>query len=408
MPIPDFIQNIKSQEARLLEQVIAWANINSGSYNLSGLSKMAQACTDAFCKLDAKVELLPSDEMDILDEAGNIGKCKLGPVLKASMRPNANRQILLVGHTDTVFPKDSHFQSCTKGDDGNLYGPGTADMKGGITVMLAALDAFEKSPFADQIGWTVLLNSDEEVGSHGSARYLKEYAQKCDLGMLYEPSMPDGTFAGARKGSGNFTITVKGRAAHAGREHHLGRNAIAALCEVVSKIDTLTGQREDLTVNVGKISGGGPLNVVPELAQMSFNVRLAHTDDQAWLIAKLNQLVGVVNDKSGYVATLHGGFSRPPKAMTGALKSFFDLASDCGKDLGISVQHVTTGGCCDGNNLADAGLVNIDTLGVRGANIHSDKEYMIIESLSERAQLSALILHRLAQSPDLFPARDQK
>ena len=408
MTVPDFIQNIKSQEQHLLDQVIAWSNINSGSHNLSGLNKMAQACTAVLQKLGATVDLLPSEEMDILDGAGNAKKRKLGPIVRASKRPNANRQVLLVGHMDTVFPDDSHFQSCTLAGDGNLYGPGTADMKGGITVMIAALEAFEKSTYAEQIGWTVLLNSDEEIGSHGSARYLKEYAQKCDLGMLYEPSMPDGTFAGARKGSGNFTLTVKGKAAHAGREHHLGRNAIAALCSLVSEIDALTGQRKDLTVNVGKISGGGPLNVVPELAQMSFNVRLAHQNDQAWLLEKLDQLVEILQDKPGYEVALHGGFSRPPKEMTKSLKAFFDLATDCGKDLGIAVQHVATGGCCDGNNLANAGLVNIDTLGVRGANIHSDKEYMIIESLVERAQLSALILHRLAQSPDLFPVRGQE
>jgi glutamate carboxypeptidase len=405
MSVPDFILDIANDKDQLLSQVIDWANINSGSLNLEGLQLIAEKCAAKLSTLDAEVEIFPSDQMEILDEAGHKSSQELGPIVIARKRAQANRQILLVGHMDTVFPKDSPFQTCTFNEAGDLHGPGVADMKGGITTMIAALQAFEKSPYRDQIGWTVLLNSDEEIGSHGSARFLKDYAEKSDLGMLYEPSMPDGTFAGARKGSGNFTITMHGRAAHAGREHHLGRNAIAALAPLITAIDTLSGEVPDLTVNVGKVTGGGPLNVVPELAQLSFNVRLAKTEDQAWLTHKLAQIIDQFNATPDYKAVLHGSFSRPPKPMSEPLKSFFDLAAECGQDLGVSVTHVATGGCCDGNNLADAGLVNIDTLGVRGANIHSDKEYMIVDSLIERAQLSALILHKLAQSPDLFPKR---
>ncbi len=408
MSVPDFIQDIAKEKDQLLNQVTDWANLNSGSLNLLGLKAMAERCSQVLSTLEAEIEICASDKMETLDQAGNISVQELGPIVIAKKRPHANRQILLVGHMDTVFPENSHFQNCKLDAQGKLHGPGTADMKGGISAMIAALRAFENSPYCDQLGWTVLLNSDEEIGSHGSARILKNYAEKSDLGMLYEPSMPDGTFAGARKGSGNFTITVHGRAAHAGREHHLGRNAIAAMAPLITTIDTLSGKRNGLTVNVGKITGGGPLNVVPELAQMSFNARLAIPEDQLWLTDQLNHLIDQFNEQADYKASLHGGFTRPPKPMTESLKLFFDLAAKCGNELGLSVKHVATGGCCDGNNLAAVGLANIDTLGVRGANIHSDKEYMIVDSLVERAQLSALILHKLAQSPDLFPERSSR
>lgn len=193
MSLPDFIAKLTEDQYKLIEQVITWANVNSGSLNIDGLQNMAELCSEKLRSFADQVEVCESDEMEVVDAAGNVKTQSLGPVVIAQKRPKANRQVLLVGHMDTVFPKDNHFQSCKITDDGYLHGPGVADMKGGITAMLAALQAFENSPYKDQIGWTVLLNSDEEIGSHGSARYLKEYAQKAHIGMLYEPSMPDGT-----------------------------------------------------------------------------------------------------------------------------------------------------------------------------------------------------------------------
>jgi len=405
MALPSFLSEIDNRQADMLQTVSRWANINSGSHNLGGLGAMAAELEAAFVKTGGEVKICPSEPMTVIDATGNSTRMSVGNIIHVSKRPQANKRVLLVGHMDTVFGQDSPFQSCYEGVDGKLHGPGTADMKGGLVVMLNALIAFENSPHYTQIGWDVLINADEEIGSHGSAALLHELGAKADAGMVYEPSMPDGTFAGARKGSGNFTVTVKGRAAHAGREHHLGRNAIAALARLLGHIDQLSGMRDGLTINIGKIAGGDALNVVPDLAQMSFNVRLQSPDDQNWLLGKLEDIIAHCNAQDGIIADLQGGFSRPPKPMTPALEGFFELAADCGHDLGIDVRHVATGGCCDGNNLAAAGLATIDTLGVCGANIHSDQEYMIIDSLTARAKLSALILHRLASNPDLFPNR---
>ena len=131
---------------------------------------------------------------------------------------------------------DHEFQTCSKLDNGNINGPGVADAKGGIVVMLAALRALESSPLAGSIGWDVLLNADEEIGSPGSVHVVKKLASRCDVGLLYEPALPDGTLVSWRKGSGNFTFVVRGRAAHAGREFEKGRNAIVAVSRLIDQI----------------------------------------------------------------------------------------------------------------------------------------------------------------------------
>ena len=206
----------------------------------------------------------------------------------------------------------------------------------------------------------------------------------------------DGTLAGARKGSGNFSVIFTGKSAHAGREHHLGRNAIVAASEFITAVDQLSGKRDGLTVNVAKLEGGGPNNVVPERAVARFNVRVEQPADADWTTNQVNAAIEKINARDGYGAELHGGFGRPPKPMTPQLKAFFEALKGVGAELGLEVGWKATGGCCDGNNIATAGVPVIDTLGVRGAHIHSAQEYVRLDSLEERAKLSALLLLRVA------------
>src|SRR5690606_8292139 len=172
------------------------------------------------------------------------------------------------------FAENSPFQRVVTRDDGALNGPGIADMKGGISVMLGALEAFEAHPLKDRVGWTALLSPDEEIGSPGSAPLLAELGARGHIGLTYEPAMADGTLAGERKGSGNYHLIVHGKAAHAGRAFHEGANAIAGAAMIATRLHALNGQREGVTVNVAKIAGGGPLNVVADNAVVRFNVRV--------------------------------------------------------------------------------------------------------------------------------------
>lgn len=380
----------------MTESLRAWCAINSGSSNLAGLKTMHAALAEAFAALGAEAETVSSRPHKIVTSEGESVEQPVGDMLRLVKRPQAPVRVLLAGHMDTVFGADHPFQTETFLDDDTLNAPGAADMKGGILVMLNALMAIENSSLADRIGYEVLINADEEIGSTGSAHMLTEAAKRAQFACVYEPALADGTLAGARKGSGNFSAVIRGKSAHAGREHHLGRNALAAAADFISGIDKLSGAREGLTVNVARVDGGGPNNVVPDLAVVRFNVRLEQPDDSDWLLREAQALIGEIDAREGYSAKLEGGFTRPPKPMTPQLNAFFLALKAAGADLGLSIDWKPTGGCCDGNNIAAAGIPVIDTLGVRGANIHSAQEFCKLDSLEERAKLSALVLLKIA------------
>ncbi|MEJ0009324.1 MAG: peptidase dimerization domain-containing protein [Alphaproteobacteria bacterium] len=190
---------------------------------------------------------------------------------------------------------------------------------------------------------------------------------------------------------------VRGRAAHAGRNPEEGRNAIVACAQLTQQISGLNGRREGLTLNPGKIEGGGALNVVPDLAILRFNIRTRESADEGWVTKQIQRFIDGFNQKEGFHAGLSGHFTRSPKPMSPQNKAAFDLVVDCGRQLGLGIPIKPSGGCCDGNNLWKHGLPNVDTLGVRGAFIHSDREIAYIDSFAERARLSALLLLRLAE-----------
>ena len=383
---------IETQGPRMIERVKAWSAINSGSHNQDGLAKMAEVIADEFASLGAELEILESAPGKRVNERGEIFEVPFGPVYHFTKRAGANRTVLLTGHMDTVFPKSSNFQTPTMQDDNTLNGPGVADMKGGILVMLVALEALERSEHADSLGYEILLSSDEEIGSEGSGPTLTDRAQHADFGMTYEPALADGTLAGQRKGSGNFTVVVRGLAAHAGREFDKGVNAVTALAEFIGALNALNGQKDGLTINPAVISGGVATNIVTDLAIMKFNVRMVDVSQQAWFEAQYAGILDTFNNRSGLTIESHGGFNRPPKVLTAANVKLFEILRGYGKEIGVDVTWKPTGGCCEGNNLAAAGLPNIDTLGVRGGKIHTSGEFALLDSFTERAKLSALLL----------------
>ena len=317
------------------------------------------------------------------------------PAIAVTVRPGAAVQVVLTGHYDTVFPADSRFQTVITRADGALNGPGIADMKGGISVILAALQAFETHADAGKIGYRVLLSPDEEIGSLASAPVLAEFGRLGHVGLTYEPALADGTLAGERKGSGNFHVRITGKTAHAGRAFSEGRNAITAAARIAGALDALNGRRDGVTLNVAKIDGGSPLNVVPDIAIVRFNVRFPDAEAAAWLEAGIAVAL-TVGEGDGLGVSLHGGFTRPAKPFNAAQTALFGKVKEVGGLLGQPIAWTPSGGVCEGNNLFAVGLPNVDTLGVRGGDIHSEDEFAWPDSFAERAQLSALILMKLA------------
>ena len=392
------LEPVDARGADMLANVESWSRINSGSRNMAGLAEMADLLAAAFAPLGGTAELRDPAPVETIDEDGRRVPLAHGRNLHISRPGRGNARVMLTGHMDTVFPKDHHFQDLQWLEDGVLNGPGVADMKGGIAVMLEALRALEASDLGGRLGWEVVLNADEEVSSLGSAPLLAEVAQRCQTGLTFEPSAdPEGTLAGGRKGSGNFAASIAGRAAHAGRNPEDGRNALVAAADLAVRLDAMKAKRPTLSVNPAKIDGGGPNNVVPEMAVLRWNVRPLTPDDQAWAEAAQEEILAEVAARHDVKIDVTGSFARPPKPLDEKQRGLFDLVKGCGSDLGLSIGWKDTGGVCDGNNLAAAGLAVVDTMGVRGGAIHSDREFMIVDSLTERAKLAALTLMRLAE-----------
>ena len=379
----------------MLDQVLQWSAVNSGTRNLAGLERMAGLLADAFSALPGELVLEQPASVQAVDSRGKAVEVEHGKHLHLTVRPDAPLQLLLTGHMDTVYGVEHDFQETRWTDDGVLNGPGVADMKGGLAVMLAALKAIEQNPAAKSIGYEVVIDSDEEVGSPSSAALLLEAAQGKTAALTYEPAaLPDGTLAGARPGSGNFSFVVRGRSAHAGRNPEEGRNAIVAASELALRLSM--SRTPGLTINPARIEGGGPNNVVPDLAILRVNLRPRTTDDQeiaARLIAKALDETAAAHE---VFIEAHGGFGRPPKPLTEEAEALFALVKQAGADLGQEIGWQPSGGVCDGNNIAAAGVPVVDTMGVRGGKIHSMEEYLIVDSLAERAALSALTMLRLA------------
>jgi glutamate carboxypeptidase len=381
--------------APMLDQVQRWAMINSGSRNIDGLAHMATMLADAFSALPGDVTLVDPAPVESVAPDGRVQPLAHGQHLLLSVRPAASTRLLLTGHMDTVFAIDHPFQNQRWLEPGILNGPGVADMKGGIAVMLAALSAMEGTGVVDHVGYDVVINSDEEVGSASSAALLRDRAAGKLAAFTYEPALPDGTLAGARAGSGNFSVIVTGRSAHAGRNPDDGRNALLAAADLALRLKAASGS--GFSCNPARIDGGGPNNVVPDHAVLRVNFRPRTPDDEQAARALIDRVMADIARDHDVTLHLHGGFGRPPKPMDAKAERLFGLVRQCGADLGLSIGWRDTGGVCDGNNIAACGVPIVDTMGVRGGSIHSDAEFLLTDSLPERARLSALSLWRIAQ-----------
>ena len=347
-------------------------------------------------------EIALADE-ETIDSAGNRVRSPLGKALRIRKRENAPRQLFFCIHMDTVYGADSAFQTCELLDNNTVRGPGVADAKGGLAIMLTVVEAIEHSAWRDNVGWEVMINPDEEIGSPGTSFLFDEAAARNDVGFLFEPASGERDMVSARGGSGSFVIVVHGRSAHAGRDPQAGRNAIHVLAEMIVQLSRLTS--ETVTINVGKVEGGGPVNVVPDLAIGRFNVRIQTSAEQREIVRQIEAIVAEAGKKDGIRVELHGGFHRPPKPLDAATRRLLDEVIAQGRELGLTICHRRSGGVSDGNQLAAAGLPNLDSLGPRGGKIHSEEEFLLLDSLTERAKLAYKLVESIVLKGEEFRPR---
>lgn len=389
-------ERVTDLQKHMQDRTFDWAETNTGSWNRDGLISLAPRLGDAFSALEADIELIQTDPIEKIANNGQVEAFDTGPIIRIRSRQSADMQVIMSGHYDTVFPPHTFTEIKEIGDD-KFNGPGLADMKGGLSVMLGALQAFEAGPLKDKLGYQIIITPDEETGNFASAPFLTEAAQSgAMIGMTYEPCMDTGAMSGGRKGSAVFDIVLHGRSAHAGRAKEDGRSALEAAAAMVVELEQLNGTYEGVTFNVGAIDGGSAVNIVPDLAVVRFGARAPDAEAAAWATQQVNNLLADALARDGISGHMHGGFYRPPKPRNDAQQHLFDAVAQTGRAIGLELEFVDTGGVCEGNNIFAAGVPNVDTLGVMGGRIHSDEEYVVMSSFGERAQLSALLLNRIA------------
>lgn len=388
---------IKQQQSLMVNQLHEWCAINSGTEHLKGLANMHDVLQQAFHPIADDIQTIAFPAIQTITMQSDSILQPVGDALLIRKRPHLKRRVLLSGHMDTVYAENHPFQTLTYLHDNHLKGPGVADMKGGLIVMLHALLTFETTPESAQLGWDVFINADEEIGSVASGAQLKSMAADYGAALVYEPAMtPNGLFAKNRKGSGKLTLIATGKAAHAGRAFDEGRNAICFLAEIITAIHRLNGKRKNVTINVGTIAGGAALNVVPDKAVAKLDIRISDPNDEPWVWQQL-QAIQQSQQQPGYTLNIHGSFERPVKRINTPTQRLFNRIQHIGHTLGLTLDWQDSGGCCDGNNLSAQGIAVLDTLGVRGGDIHSPNEFILIDSLVERTLLSTLLLKELAQ-----------
>lgn len=340
----------------------ALVDINSYSLNPSGLNDTRALLEEFFDPLDAKKNIF-------------------GNTLVYQKRPKAPIKIFLGGHYDTVHNPKSSFQKLTQEKKGLWKGPGVADMKGGLIILLLALLKFEKTPHAKRIGWNLVLNGDEEIGSRESSPLIKTYSKGCKGAFLFEPSLPDGSLVSSRKGSINLIIKAFGVASHAGRDLASGKNAIIPLSNLMHTL------KDHSNINFGSLQGGSSFNVVPDYAELKINFRSDLQKDFTHFLSTLKK--ELKKEKSVRLEVEQVSY-RPPKPLDAKTKELI-------KALNYPVQTVHSGGVCDGNLTAYYGIPTLDTLGAVGGNLHTDEEYIDGKSIEERAELFFQFLINLSR-----------
>ena len=391
-------QDIAARESQMRAELVQHIAIPTGHNFTKGLNKYRDLLSHHLKSLGAVIEMIPGlprpHWLDLPCEQSSSLPNSIPPVLIARHNAKtASKRILIAGHLDTVHDPQGEFRKLTVAADGRTaIGPGVVDMKGGILIAIHALEALAK--LGIDMNWTVLLNSDEETGSFHSYDAIYSAAKQHDVGLALEPALPDGSLVVERMGSGQFKIEVFGKAAHVGRDFTHGVSAVKCLCEIVAEISRWSDPSNGVIVNVGPLEGGRATNVVPDYAAGWGNMRFAKPEAAEMLQRKLASLSNRDDSLPGVV--VHQTINRPAKPLTDAVRTLAEYARRAAEDMGQKLSFGSTGGVCDGNIMQQAGLATIDTLGVRGGNLHRTDEFIELASMVERCQLLAVLLTRLA------------
>ncbi len=384
----DRLLTMQPEMVRRLAEMVA---VPSGGGHAPGLERMRAMVAARLQAMGASVELVPSAARPVWVDPVPASDARPPTLVARRTEGRPGAHLLLSGHLDTVHDPHGPFQKLQHRGDGAMTGPGGADMKGGVEVMLSALEALEA--LALPVAWTVLLVGDEESGSFGSADTIAREAARHDRAFVVEPATPSGDLVVQRPGSGQFLIEATGRAAHAGRDFAQGVSAVQALAKAVLAAGALADPARGRIVNVGPLQGGVATNIVPDTARAWGNLRYTDEADGEALGRAIDATAcgGETDLPRVRVRRVH---NRPAKPCTDAVRALGERAQAVAADLGLRVGLASTGGVSDANLIQHAGPPTLDGLGVRGGNLHRTDEFLWPDSLSERAALLAILLAR--------------
>lgn len=365
----------RTQDAERLLEVLV--NMDTGSHFLDGLASAGDWIQEQLVSLGLSVERHEHDGA--------------GPTLVGRRTGTGRLRLLFLGHYDTVFDPGEPSRRPFRVEAGRAYGPGVADMKGGIVTLWEALRALTEEGWDNFATLTVVYNADEEVGSKASRQIIEDEGRNCDLCLVHEPGRLDGSVVTARKGVGRYMLTVHGRAAHAGVNPQDGASAVVALGHKILEIHALNDSAGGVSANTIVTLGGTRSNVVPDLAEAEIDLRLPTAALGGEAIARLEEIARTVH-LPGTHATLSGEINRPAFEAAPSSLALFALAREAAATLGFPLTATKTGGGSDGNFIAPLGVPVLDGMGAVGGGFHGPDEYLDLATLPQRAALTALLV----------------
>lgn len=372
------LEYLKTQSPHMLDTLGDWVNHDSPTFDKPSVDALGRRITDAFVRLGASVETQPQSEY--------------GDHYRITWGEGA-RQILLLGHIDTVWPKGEAARRPFAVRDGKASGPGINDMKSGIVIGLYALQTLVETAQKPLHRLVYLLTSDEENGSLSSRELIEAEARRSDYALVLEPSRY-GSLVTWRKGIGRFNLKVTGVAAHSGVDPEKGVSAIEEIAHQILKLQAMTDLSRGTTVNVGVVQGGSRVNVVAASAQAECDLRVMTVDEGEHME---RAILGLTPLLKGTTLQVDGGMNRPPFEESAAGLALYERARVIGARLGLEIEKTGTGGGTDGNFTAALGVPTLDGLGAVGQGSHALSEEIFIDSLPQRAALLAELVMDLSK-----------
>jgi glutamate carboxypeptidase len=377
---------VEGRYAEFLGSLEQMVNVDCGSYSPDGVNEIADVCEARFRAAGWEVERRPHEPA--------AGEVQLGDLVVGTLRGSGVSRVLLIGHMDTVFDEGTVAERPFTIDGQVATGPGVSDMKGGLLTGFFAVEALQELGFDGFGDITYVCNPDEEIGSPFSGPIIKELAPEHDAAFVLEGGRENGDIVSARKGVTDYTITIRGRAAHSGVEPEKGRSALLEAAHKIIALQGLNGRWPGVTVNVGVARGGTRSNVVPERCELHVDLRspelitLEQAEREIESICDEHVVADVVTEGVGR------GWHRPMEKTEGSQR-LVDIAVKTAAELGFDLKDAATGGASDANTTSAAGTPTIDGLGPVGGDDHAPAEWVDLSSVVPRVSLLAGLISRL-------------